>query len=196
MPAPAARRGPSGFAIRRVLPIVARASIAACASAAQSSGKRWPMTGCSVPLAARSSARRVSSALWAGAIGPKLSRVMPDPPAAGISANRRWPCRSRRSGPTEQQAEGVPPGLAADTVEDDVDRPGIAAHRLRPARLTVVDGQVRAQFPGGGELARPARQRDHAGSGALGQLHQQAPDAARGRLNKDGLPGSEASGAG
>ena len=44
-----------------VLPTVARDSIAACASAARSSGKRWPITGRSRPAAASARALSVSS---------------------------------------------------------------------------------------------------------------------------------------
>jgi hypothetical protein len=73
---------------------VARAPIAACASVARSRGKRWPMTGCSAPLAARSSARRVSSALWPGVIGPKLSRVMPVPALPTSVATAAALCRT------------------------------------------------------------------------------------------------------
>jgi hypothetical protein len=49
---------------------VARASIAACASAARSSGDSWPIVATSSPAAARSSASMLSRLDRGGACGP------------------------------------------------------------------------------------------------------------------------------
>ena len=73
----------------RVLPTVALASMAACASAARSSGNVWPISGVSLPAAAWARAAVVSSRICGGLAGAPRVTAMPRRAACspGISVN-------------------------------------------------------------------------------------------------------------
>ena len=168
------------------MPIVSRASIAACAAAALASANHWPTTGLRWPAAAACSARSDSARSCCGRRPLPRSSVTPASSAtsseiAGERAARHAEAREPPAGADE--LEGLAGDRAADAVEDDVDRAGLR----RPAGLRVVDGVLGAEAARELGLALAACGCDDARAGARGELHEQAPDAAGRGLDEDGL---------
>jgi CBS domain-containing protein len=79
----------SRYTVSRVLPTVSRRSIAACASAARSSGNVWPVTGRRRPAAASVRAAMVSSVICWGETPTPRTRLTPRraASASSIAAN-------------------------------------------------------------------------------------------------------------
>ena len=130
----ARRRGAARQAVSSVLPTVRRDSIAACASAARSSGKVWPTTGAQ-PARRRlgergDGARRASAPAWAGRRGQRHlaggGLVVRDrgEGAAGGAVGAHPPAGA-------QGLERGAADLAADAVEHDVDLEAGATSRAR-----------------------------------------------------------------
>ena len=182
------RRRLGATASSRVLPSVARASIAACASAARSSANVWPTVGSSRPAAASSSASALSARERSGVSGTPRTSVTPAASAscAGTNAPLAIPNATKRP-PGLHEPERGGGDRAADAVEDDVD--GAGARVLRPAGARVVDGDVRAERARERELALAAGGGDDARAGAARELDEQAADAAPGGEDEHGLAG-------
>ena len=89
--------------------------------------------------------------------------------------------------PAPEQAESRQPDVPADAVEHHVYLADRVADLPLPAVAPVVGGQVGAQVPGQGELARVAGQGYDPGSGVAGDLHQQRAHATPRGLDQDGL---------
>jgi hypothetical protein len=172
-----------------------RASIAACASAARSSGKVCPMTGLIRPAAASDSARSVSRFAPAPASRtcsiPRTVTPRRSASCGSISANAPL-VRAVRGEPTagRHRPERGPADLPADAVEDHV-RPcttGRLAHPLGPARFGVVDHGLGAQLPGQVQLPLAAGDSDDPCAGRMRQLHQQAAETAARRHDQHPFP--------
>ena len=177
-----------------VLPTVARASIAAWASAARSSGKRWPITGRRRPATASASALSVNARVSAGAGRAPRRSVTPRSVAVASVTGAHSPLgRAEAHHPAArvEQLEGRAGDRAADAVEDDVHSADRRADPVGPGRLAVVDRDVGAELPRELDLALTAGRRDDGGAGRPRELDQQRADAAGCRLDQHPLTAAD-----